>query len=155
MPLEKAKYQKITSINDVTINQIIDYPAKGLVFKGRSHKQLAQSAMGFVKFLQQENIPHHLVIIRDTVFVLPRNFQRPTAIGGVGLIELLGDMEVGVSDETIYTNLTEEQIVNFIKEIQLSDEKFQNIVKSDNIKYDLDEIISYFVVKSGIRINHV
>lgn len=43
-----------------------------------------------------------------------------------------------------------DRIKEILKEINYT----IDILKSENIKHNLDEIISYFVIKYGIRINH-
>ncbi|OGW97884.1 MAG: hypothetical protein A2Z81_04160, partial [Omnitrophica WOR_2 bacterium GWA2_45_18] len=98
MPVENAGLEQIRVYpSNVTVNKLVDYPAKGFVFRGEDIVALAEVSGNFIKTLQEKNIPYNLFISRQGIYVLPRRFGTVKIMGQeliFGYQEMSGEVEL-------------------------------------------------------------
>lgn len=75
LPIERAQREPISEDGGVTVSGLTGYPANALVFSGADLPALADAVAGYVKILQDRNIPHNLLISGSTVYVMPVRFE--------------------------------------------------------------------------------
>jgi len=74
LPIDDAKLDKWIEHNGVTVYELQDYPAKGLVFVSDNSTALAVESGAFVKLMQDVNIPYNVYMNDKGVYVLPRRY---------------------------------------------------------------------------------
>lgn len=132
MPIERAALKTVAKVSDVTVATVVGYPAEAVVFFSPDMKKLALSAAGYVKILQERNIPHNLLITKDRIYVMPRAFQKDYSATVddyyIAAIELAG--EVVLHTEDAYRGVTERDIIKAITEISLPGDEFRTTIRS-------------------------
>ncbi|MCD6094035.1 MAG: UTP--glucose-1-phosphate uridylyltransferase, partial [Candidatus Omnitrophica bacterium] len=127
LPLEEAKRVQIERVNDVEVSNIISYPIRGLVFKGEDRDNLVKAAFNYIQILQNKNIPHTLLIKRDSIYVLPRSRKRSEFfVGGIGFFEVSGEVYLGEKDR--FDSVEEKDIFEALSLCGLDERKFKETV---------------------------
>ncbi|KAK6266650.1 hypothetical protein QUC31_017487 [Theobroma cacao] len=143
-PIEKAPIQRISTEEglqdtEVIVSQLLNYPVRGLVFKGgKSAQDLSDVVANTCIFLQTNNIPFN-VLISDCgkrVFLLPQCYAEKQAIGEVSqellhtqvnpaVWEIGGHMVLKRRED--YEDASEAYAWRLLAEVSLSEERFQEV----------------------------
>ncbi|KAH6795785.1 hypothetical protein C2S51_036771 [Perilla frutescens var. frutescens] len=139
-PIEKAPSKKITTTSSgVEISNILNYPVRGLVFKGGDTvEDLSNVVSDSCICLQENNIPYN-VLIADCgkrIFLFPQCYAEKQALGEVrselldtqvnpAVWEISGHMVLKRKSD--YEAASEENAWQLLAEVSLSEERLQEV----------------------------
>ena len=69
--LEQAETAHLYTVGDISIEQLKDYPAYGLLFDGKDINHLSDVAYSYIKHLQENNLPHTVIFTPKGIYVIP------------------------------------------------------------------------------------
>lgn len=140
-PVEKAPTRIMSSAiaGTVNINEILNYPVRGLVFDGASSlEEMAEVVSSSCICLQENNIPFNVLIsdMGKRVFLLPQCYAEKQALGEVSA-ELL-DTQVNpavweISGHIVlkrkedFEGASEANALKLLAEVSLSEERFREV----------------------------
>ncbi|GMH24997.1 hypothetical protein Nepgr_026840 [Nepenthes gracilis] len=158
-PIEKAPTMKLTTMDSgVKISELLNYPARSLVFEGgNSLQNLSDAASDSCICLQENNIPYN-VLISDSgrrIFLIPQCYAEKQALGEVSpelldtqvnpaVWEISGHMVLKRKED--YEEASEENAWRLLAEVSLSEERFEEV------KALMFEAISCCINKKGAAI---
>ncbi|MDP3722740.1 MAG: DUF4922 domain-containing protein, partial [Candidatus Omnitrophota bacterium] len=134
LPVESAATQLLGKRDGVTVSELTDWPAEGLVLEGRDVRALASLQSQLLVRLEAYGVAYNFVVKRlpngqVRVFLYPRSQESPSPedfTGTFGAMEMSGWI-VGQTDEDKFNRLTQEVIERGIREVSVSDETWRNL----------------------------
>lgn len=141
-PVERAPTESCIKYNcpGVRVSQLVEYPVRGLVFEKTGSLEQMSDVLGRACVrLQQENIPHN-VLISDCgarVFLWPQCYAEKQARGLVpeeilatgvnpAAFEIAGHMVLKAKQD--YLEITQKQAWKMLEEVSLDEDRFRDVV---------------------------
>ncbi|MDD5356362.1 MAG: hypothetical protein PHY56_07500, partial [Candidatus Omnitrophica bacterium] len=93
-PVENAQVDKYATIGDSSISIPKDYAAGFVLFEGKKVMPLIETAIGFINYLQDFNVPHNILIAKpNKIYVFVKSEEGKTAFyEKYGYLELSGEI---------------------------------------------------------------
>jgi predicted dehydrogenase/MoaA/NifB/PqqE/SkfB family radical SAM enzyme/guanylate kinase len=132
LPIEQAKKRTINKNASLTVSRLIGYPARAVVFESSDPMILALESSAYIKILQDNNIPHNMLMTKGKVYIMPRQFEKEYSLKDedylVAAIELAGDFIF--MKEKAYTNSSAREIEKAMRETTITANEFHETLKA-------------------------
>ncbi len=127
-PLERSNRGRSYVLDGVRMSEIAGYPARGLFFESDDIGRLAGAAYSFVRFLQESNAAHVLMVTPRGIYVVPALNNKRTGFGNTWTFsEVMGYVIVS-GQESIPSTLTEARVESELAGVTLDAENFNSVI---------------------------
>jgi hypothetical protein len=128
LPIERCEFAAVLETDSIQISISVDWPLKVFKFKSPDKSLLVNRSFDVISYLIELNIPHNVLISRETIFVIPRDFQLQGALDGqmaVALAETVG-LAILYSEEQ-FLSFSEAEYCEIIASAAISEDHYQAI----------------------------
>ncbi|MFC1709930.1 nucleoside monophosphate kinase, partial [Candidatus Omnitrophota bacterium] len=131
LAIEQADFDEKFHTDRVKISISNGYETQVIMLEGKDEDALSTTAFGFINRLNKRNIPHNIMVIKNRVYIMPRDIEHevveefPRAIG---IRELCGKF-VGFNKE-MFDKITKERISLAFKKLSLSRGKVLRLINA-------------------------
>jgi hypothetical protein len=130
MAIETAERDFVATLgDDVSVEALANYPVRGFVFSGQNHDALINYAMMLLKNLQDQNVPHYVLISGNSIYILPASREPSTDEfpGGLGVLEVAGRINLPADK---YASATDEMIDGYLQAVAIDPTQFEKMANS-------------------------
>ncbi len=127
MPVQRATRQELRAA-DPKIERLTNYPLRALVISEPDPKERLAAASRFVSVLQEDDVPHTLLLNRDEAYVFPKSRDRGELTAtGAGYFETGGEIFLG--DRSVYEDIDEATLWKELAIGSLDEASFASLVE--------------------------